>query len=57
MPIEIRELHIKTVIDSQPDSPRNSQNEGAGGAEPDKELIVAACVEQVMEILKNKNER
>ncbi|HNV71860.1 MAG TPA: DUF5908 family protein [Candidatus Ozemobacteraceae bacterium] len=59
MPIEIKELHIsfavfclnKTagqttpVVDAQ----------GVGGA--DREALVAECVEQVLQILRNKSER
>jgi hypothetical protein len=57
MPIEIRELSIRTCIrdESPPDA--------AGAAAPEKnspgqkEDIVAACVEQVLQILKDKEER
>ncbi len=59
MPIEIRELHIKVTVDS---------NEGAGaggagttasssGGESDREALVAECVEQVLTILREKQER
>jgi hypothetical protein len=51
--IEIKELHIKINVD-------NSQKSGAGKAKKsasDKEAIIAECVEQVMEILGNKEER
>jgi hypothetical protein len=62
MPIEIRELHIKAVIDSgggKPASEEVSQKDKPGGDQsaPNAEQIVDLCVEKVMEILKQKNER
>ncbi len=62
MPIEIRELHIKVSVTS-PDTSQaatRSASSGAGSASSDAhntEEIIAACVEKVMEILKNKTER
>ena len=52
MPIEIKELIVKiTVADQpQPSSPENNRRD-------EKEVIIAACVEQVMEILSKKQER
>ena len=53
MPVEIRELQIVTVV-----SENAGQTQPAGGTEPiNMDRIVAECVEQVMEILKQKNER
>jgi hypothetical protein len=57
MPIEIRELSIKACIRDEvtPDS--------TGAAAPERNVsgqnqdIVAACVEQVLQILKDKEER
>ena len=61
MPIEIRELHIKAVIDSgrgKSDSPGQSglktAEQGEGG---NIEQIIDLCVEKVLEILKDKQER
>jgi hypothetical protein len=60
MPIEIKELHIKVTVNT-PQS--TNQSNGQSGAQssavsPDiKDAIVAECVEQVMQILKEKNER
>lgn len=62
MPIQIRELHIKVVVNAA-ESPPNSTaaGEGAqptpGGAEADKDLIISECVEQVMNILREKTEK
>ena len=55
MPIEVRELVIKAVV----------TQDGANGASGDapqansntQEEIIQACVERVMDILKEKNER
>jgi len=62
MPIEIRELHIKVSVTS-PQAGQSAQGAGSSGggsnnnAGTNKEEIVAACVEKVMEILHNKTER
>ncbi len=59
MPIEIKELNIRiNVNQNQPeqDSGRPQaavQDNGAGN----KDEIIAECIEQVMELLKNKMER
>ena len=52
MPIEIKELHIKINVDENPQSSnveRSDKNE--------KEKIIEACVEQVMEIISKNKER
>ncbi|HNW50970.1 MAG TPA: DUF5908 family protein [Prolixibacteraceae bacterium] len=52
MPIEIKELHIKINVEERPGT--------TGSLNPEKEQkqeIIAACVEQVMEILSKKEER
>lgn len=59
MPIEIRELNIRvSVAGNQPEQespPAGGQS--SGGSLPDKEELIAECVEQVMELLKLKTER
>jgi len=59
MPIEIRELVIKAVVDQ-------SQGPGAGTSAPTRgsqanpspgEDLIKECVEKVLAILKEKNER
>ncbi len=52
MPIEIKELIIKVNVadQSQTSSPETNRQE-------DKDVIIAACVEQVLEILSKKQER
>ena len=51
MPIEIRELVIKATVSE------NQSSEGGGEVAESSEEIVKACVEQVLEILKDKQER
>jgi hypothetical protein len=62
MPIEIRELHIKVSVTSPQTDQVASTNQSPGGGSGEamgneREKIVAACVEKVMEILQNKSER
>ncbi len=61
MPIEIRELHIKAVINQGGQTVgANAGNGSQGNASadvPDKEDIVAECVEKVLAILRDKIER
>ncbi|WP_340112892.1 DUF5908 family protein [Maribellus mangrovi] len=54
MPIEIKELHIKINVSSEPEQ---RQSSGVGEGDNSKEKIIEACVEQVMEILSKKEER
>ena len=53
MPIEIRELIIKTTVrdEKEQTAPAN------GGTQAPREELVAACVERVMDLLKQKMER
>ncbi|QLQ30514.1 MAG: hypothetical protein HZT40_01520 [Candidatus Thiothrix singaporensis] len=63
MPIEIRELHIRVAVSAAPaPAPGNPPGGGtrpapAAGQTPDKDALVAECVEQVLEILRNREER
>lgn len=52
MPIEIKELHIRINVESKAQT-----NEPTKIQKNEKEQMVAACVEQVMEILAQKRER
>jgi len=60
MPIEIRELVIKATVDGAqaPGAGANAPGKGAGSsnASPGEELI-QECVNKVLAILKEKNER
>ncbi|WP_214227662.1 DUF5908 family protein [Pedobacter sp. B4-66] len=57
MPIEIRELIIKATIvqDGNPAS-RNSNSVQNNGVSPSEEVI-KVCIEKVLEILKERDER
>jgi hypothetical protein len=55
MPVEIRELQITTVVKDT--GAQAATTKGVVNGTSDKDKIVAACVEQVLEILKQKNER
>ncbi len=59
MPIEIKELNIRINVNQGQPEQTNSPHEGRNDAQalPDKNEIMADCVEQVMELLKNKQER
>jgi hypothetical protein len=63
MPIEIRELHIKAVIDSGGKKASANSETGAGnetsetGNGINQEQLIDLCVEKVLEILKEKEER
>ncbi len=55
MPVEIRELTIKINLD-------NAENQGGGAAsggnsDDAQKALVEACVEKVLEILKEKTDR
>ena len=54
MPIEIRELQITTVVQDSGSAPSSNAVSSSPSANED---IIAKCVEQVLEILKEKSER
>lgn len=56
MPVEIKELVIRAVVESD----REEAQRAAGGKvsdEEDKNAIVEACVKEVLRILKSSRER
>lgn len=53
MPVEIKELQIVTVVTGNGGTP----NTGSAPASSDQDKMIAACVEQVLDILKRKNDR
>jgi hypothetical protein len=65
MPIEIRELCIKAVIDSGSGAKKGGDTQageadakpGTEGSAQAGEQVVDLCVEKVLEILRNKEER
>lgn len=56
MPLEIKELHIKAVV-SEEESKGNFWDVDNQEDDEFKESIVQTCVEQVLQILKEKSER
>jgi hypothetical protein len=57
MPIEIRELVIKATIGEDSKNTGGDGNSSGGGAPANQDAIVQACVERVLEIMKQKQER
>ena len=55
MPIEIKELHIKATLDNG-DGNSSSGSNGDSGAAP-TDALIQTCVDKVLEILKDKNDR
>jgi len=55
MPVEIRELQITAVVKETQQG--GEQSSSAGSSTMNTNAIVSACVEQVLEILKQKTER
>ena len=60
MPIEIKELHIRIAVNAPenitaPSAPGGATPSATGGA--DRETLVAECVEQVLQVLQQKQER
>lgn len=58
MPIEIRELNIRVSV-SQNQQEQGSAPASGGPAQEflDKDELIAECVEQVMELIRLRNER
>jgi len=63
MPIEIKELHIRVAVNSSPNGQPPAKQTTSGGdsngltSGDAKEMLVAECVEQVLQILQRKMER
>jgi Family of unknown function (DUF5908) len=60
MPIEVRELIIKAAFLDQDGSAKGGEHAAGGHSNNSitpKEEIIKACLERVMEILKEKHER
>lgn len=58
MPLEIKELIIRVSV-NQPgeQSPSSTSPSQSGNNKDDKEALINQCVEQVVDLLKNKKER
>ncbi|WP_166482403.1 DUF5908 family protein [Scytonema sp. UIC 10036] len=57
MPLEIRELVIKASVNEGGNTQSTSEKNLGGIGASDQSAIIAACVEQVLTILKEKLER
>lgn len=61
MPIEIRELVIRATVENGKEGAQKPagtpSKEAATPANADNDQVVQACVEQVLEILRRKQER
>lgn len=58
MPIEIRELNIRVSVNQNQQEQGTEQTASvAGQPMPDKDSLIAECVEQIMDILHHKEER
>lgn len=55
MPVEIRELVIRAEVNPQQGGGASAQGDDA--ASSDREQLVRDCVEQVMELIRQKEER
>ncbi len=58
MPLEIRELHIRVTV-NQPQQDTAVPNPVTGETKDDagKEAVISQCIEEVLRILKNREER
>ena len=57
MPIEIRELHIKGVLGDANEAESGVESSSAVMSEEDREVLIALCVERVLEALDRNKER
>lgn len=57
MPIEIRELHIRVSVNAPASGKPAGAPGPAAGGDAARETLVADCVEQVLEILREGRER
>ena len=59
VPIEIKELHIRVAVTAAGPATTASRPAGAPSVTPagDTDTVVAACVEQVMQLLRDRTER
>ena len=57
MPIEIRELVLKATVNNDPGMQQSKNDPGMSYSKKERAAIVSECIEQMMEIFKNKSER
>ncbi len=57
MPIEIRELVIRAVVEQGKQAPGSNPDPGVPRSDEEREALVQACVEQVLRVLRRERER
>ena len=58
MPIEIRELHIRVSVSPPANGhPAGAPGPGPGAEGDGRQALVAECVEQVLQVLRDSRER
>jgi hypothetical protein len=57
MPVEVRELVIKATVANENNTKAAAQGQASGNNSAPGEEMIRACVEKVLEILKEKHER
>lgn len=57
MPVEIRELIIKATVEQSGSAASGSTGNGAGSNNSPGEDMIKTCVDKLLEIIKDKNER
>ena len=57
MPVEIRELIIRAVVDTSRDGQKSKPDAEPGLSSADTDAIIEECVKQVMKLLKKTGER
>ena len=57
MPIEVRELVIRAVVEESDTSSKGSDRTATVDPDTERQQIVQACVDQVMRILRHGQER
>lgn len=55
MPVVIRELHVKVTVEEKKKD--RSQQSGSRSGRIDRDALIDACVEKVVEIMKQENRR
>lgn len=57
MPIEIRELHIRVSVEAAGEQPAGAPTAAPGADDEARRALVAECVEQVLQVLRDQKER
>jgi Family of unknown function (DUF5908) len=57
VPIEIRELHIKVSVTTPAGATAPTPASDTDAGDPDRRALVAECVEQVLQVLRDQRER